>query len=102
MLVLDDEPAARVLDDLPLDDVVVAHEPRDELRRRLGGDRQRIGDLLDPGFVHDDDPVGHREGLFLIVRHVDEHQAELPLEVAELDPHAQLKQAIEVAERLVE
>src|SRR5262249_45074535 len=48
VLVLDDQPAARVLDDLALDDVVVAHEARDELRGRLGGDRQRIGHLLDP------------------------------------------------------
>ena len=52
--------------------------------------------------VHDDDPVGHRERLFLVVRDVDEHQPELALEVAQLDAHAQLEQAVEVAERLVE
>ena len=59
-------------------------------------------DLLDPALVHDDDPVGHRQRLLLVVRDVDEHQPELALEVAQLDPHAQLKQAVEVAERLVE
>ena len=52
--------------------------------------------------VHDDDPVGHREGLLLVVRDVDEHQPELSLEVAQLDPHAKLQQPVEVAERLVE
>ena len=36
------------------------------------------------------------------MRDVDEHQAELALEVAQLDAHPQLEQAVEVAERLVE
>ena len=52
--------------------------------------------------MHDDDPVGHRERLLLVVRDVDEHEAELALEVAQLDPHPQLEQPVEVAERLVE
>jgi hypothetical protein len=102
LLVLDDQTVALALGHLAADDVVVAHEPRDELRRRLRGDRQRVGDLLDPRLVHDHDPVGHRERLFLVVSDVDEHEAELALEVPELDPHPQLQQAIEVAERLVE
>ena len=68
----------------------------------LRGDRQRVGDLLDPRLVHDDDAVGHRQRLFLVVRDVDEHQPELTLEVAELDAHAELQQPVEVAERLVE
>ena len=50
------------------------------------------------GVVHDHDPIGHRERLFLVVRDVDEHQAELALEVAQLDAHPQLKQPVEVAE----
>ena len=102
LLVLDDQPVAVALGHLAADDVVVAHEPGDELCRRLRGDRQRIGDLLDARFVHDHDAVGHRERLFLVVRHVDEHQAQLALEVAQLDAHPQLEQAVEVAERLVE
>ena len=84
------------------EDVVVPHEARDELGRGLRGDRQRVGDLLDAGVVHDDDPVRHRERLFLVVRHVDEHQPELALQVPELHAHAQLQQPVEVAERLVE
>ena len=102
LLVLDDQPVAVALGHLAADDVVVAHEPGHELGRRLRGDRQRIGDLLDARLVHDHDAVGHRERLFLVVRDVDEHQAELALEVAQLDAHPQLEQAVEVAERLVE
>ncbi len=84
------------------DDVVVAHEARDELRCRPRRDRERVGDLLDPGVVHDDDAIRHRQRLFLVVRHVNEHQPELALEVAKLDAHPQLEQPVEVAERLVE
>ncbi len=102
LLVLDDQPVAVPLGDLATQDVVVAHEARDELGGRPRRDRERIGDLLDARVVHDDDPIRHRERLFLVVRDVDEHQPELALEVAELDPHAQLEQAVEVAERLVE
>ena len=36
------------------------------------------------------------------MRHVDEHQPELALEVPQLDAHAQLEQPVEVPERLVQ
>ncbi len=99
---VDDEPVAVPLGDAAADDVVVAHEAGDELGLGPRRDRQRVGDLLDPRVVHDDDPVGHRERFLLVVRDVDEHQAELALEVAQLDAHPQLEQPVEVAERLVE
>ena len=102
MLAGDDEPIAVALRHAPADDVVVAHEAGDELGLGPGRDRQRVGDLLDPRVVHDDDPVGHRQRFLLVVRHVDEHQPELALEVAQLDAHPQLEQPVEVAERLVE
>ena len=102
MLAGDDDAIAVPLGDRAADDVVVAHEAGDELGLGLRRDRQRVGDLLDARLVHDDDPVRHRERFLLIVRDVDEHQAELALEVAELDAHAQLQQPVEVAERLVE
>ena len=98
----DDDTIARALGDLAADDVVVAHEAGDELGLGPRCDRERVGDLLDARLVHDDNPVRHRERFLLIVRDVDEHQAELALEVAELDAHAQLQQPVEVAERLVE
>src|SRR5262249_40231398 len=102
VLVRHDESVALDLDDAPTDDVVVAHEAGDELGLRLRGYRQRIRDLLDARIVHHDDAIGHRKGLFLVVRHVDEHQAELALEVAQLHAHSQLQEPVEVAERLVE
>jgi hypothetical protein len=37
--------------------------------------------------VHDHDPVGDGKRLLLVVRDVDEHQPQLPLEVPQLDPH---------------
>src|SRR5260221_1537825 len=102
VLVLDDHAPSSALDDLPRNDVVVAHEARDELRRRPRRNRQRLGHLLDPRVVHDADAVGHRQRLLLVVRDVDKHQAELPLEVAQLDAHPQLQQPVEVAKWLVE
>jgi hypothetical protein len=87
-LVLHDQAVALPRGHFAADDVVVAHEPCHELGRRLGGDRQRVGDLLNPRLVHHHDAVGHRERFFLVVRHVDEHQAELTLEVPQLDAHA--------------
>src|SRR3990172_3516033 len=101
VLVLEDQPLAVALGDTPAGDVVVAHEACHELGRRPRRDRERIRDLLDPAVVHDDDPVGHRERLLLIVRDVDEHKTELALEVAQLDAHPQLEEPVEVAERLV-
>ena len=100
--IVDHDAVALTPCDRTLDDVVVAHEPRDELGFRLRGDCERISDLLDLRVVHDDDPIRHRQRLFLVVRHVDEHQPELALEVPQLDAHAQLKQPVEVAERLVQ
>ena len=100
--ILDDESVAVALDDRAPDDVVVTHEPRDDIGGRSRGDRQGVGDLLNPGLVHDDDAIGHRERFFLVVRDMDEHEAQLTLEIAELDAHPQLQQAVEVAERFIE
>ena len=40
------------------------------------------GDLLDDALVHHRDPVGHRQRLLLVVRHVEERDADLALDVA--------------------
>src|SRR5438876_1888330 len=100
--VLDDQTIALARRHPPTDDVVVAHEAGDELGLGPRCDRQRVVDLLDPGLVHDDDAVRHRQRFLLVVRDVDEHQPELALEVAKLDAHPQLQQPVEVSERLVE
>ena len=52
--------------------------------------------------LHHDDAVGHRQRLLLVVRHVHERDPELTLKLAQLDAHAQLKEAVEVSKGLVE
>ena len=42
--------------------------------------RERFSPLGDNGFVHDDDPVGDRQRLFLVVGHVDRGQAQVLLQ----------------------
>ena len=88
--------------DRAFEDVVVAHEGRHLDVVGQVRDRERVGDLLDAAFVHDDDPVADGQRLLLVVRHVDEHQAELALERSQLHPHPQPQEAVEVAERLVQ
>ena len=44
-------------------------------------------ELLDPSVAHQGDPVGHGERLFLVVGDVDERDAELPVELLELELH---------------
>ena len=58
--------------------------------------------LGDGGVVHDDDAVGDRERLLLIVRHVGHREAQALLELADVlaDPAAQL--GVEVRQGLVE
>ena len=52
--------------------------------------------------VHDRDRVGHRHGLLLVVRHVDERDAELVLNPLEEELHLLAKLEIERTERLVQ
>ncbi len=52
--------------------------------------------------VHDRDPVGHRQRLFLVVRHVDERRLRLFLDVLQLELHLLAQLQVECAERLVE
>ena len=59
-------------------------------------------DLLDLAVVHDDDPVGHRQRLLLVVRDVERGDAEPVLQFAQLDPHLGAQLGVEVRERLVE
>ena len=58
--------------------------------------------LVDLAAVHDRDAVGHREGLLLVVRDVDERRAELVLDALELGLHLPAELHVERAERLVE
>ena len=82
--------------------VVVAHELGDELVARMTGQLGWRSDLLDDCIAHDDDAIGHRERLFLVVRHVDKRDAQFSLQPAQLDAHLHLQKTVEVAEWLVE
>ena len=59
-------------------------------------------DLLDVAVLHDDDLVGHGQGLFLIVSDEDEGDADLLLNLLQLALHALAKLCVQSAERLVE
>ena len=59
-------------------------------------------DLLDPPVVEHGQAVAHRQRLLLVVRHVDERDADLLLDPLELDLHLLAQLEVERAERLVE
>jgi hypothetical protein len=79
-----------------------ADEVRDEGRGRTLVDLPRACDLLDPPAVHHRDPVGHRERLFLVVRHVHERRAQLVLDPLQLELHLLSELDVERPERLVQ
>src|SRR5262249_9894020 len=78
-----------------------ADEARDELRLRPLVDRRRRADLLDAALVEDGEAVAHRERLLLVVRHVDERDAEIALQRLEEDLHLLTQLQVEGAERFV-
>ena len=62
----------------------------------------RRADLLDATVVEDREPVAHREGLALVVRDVDERDADAALEALQFQLHLLAELEVERAERLVE
>src|ERR1700694_3793697 len=89
-------------DAIPEQDVGDADEPGDELCGRLLVDLHGRTDLLDLSAGHDGDPVAHGQGLFLVVRHVDERDADLLLDLLELDLHLLAQLQVESTKGLVE
>ncbi len=87
---------------VPVHHVGDADEPGHELVDRPLIDLDRRPDLLDAASGHDRHPVAHGQGLLLVVRHVDECDADLLLDVLELDLHLLPELEVERAERLVE
>ena len=65
-------------------------------------DRARRRDLLDPAGAHHGDAVGDRQRLLLVVRHVDDRDAEQLLQAADLAAHLDAQLGVEIGERLVE
>ena len=84
------------------EDVDLADEIGDEGRRRVAVDLHRRADLLDHALVHDDDPVGDRERLLLVVRDHDGGDAELALQRADLLAQVDADDRVERRQRLVE
>src|SRR5947209_8664020 len=68
--------------DSEVEHVSIAHETRDVQIRRLRIDFRRRADLLHDAVFHHDDPVGERQGLILIVRHIDGRAPELTMDAA--------------------
>ncbi len=74
----------------------------DERAGRLAIDLGGRADLLDHALVHHDDPIGHRQRLFLIVRDHDRRDAEALVQAADLAAQVRAHARIERGERLVE
>ena len=79
-----------------------ADEAGDEGVVRILVEIDRRADLLDAAGAQHHDPVGHGQGLGLIVRHVDHGVAEHLVQLRQLDAHLHAQLGIEIAERLVE
>src|SRR3954447_24448478 len=86
----------------PLDQVRRANEISHERCRRSLVDFFGRTNLLNLALVEDGNPVGHRERLVLVMRDEDERDADLPLQVLQLDLHVFTQFAVEGAERFVE
>ena len=79
-----------------------ADEVGDEARLREFVDFGRRADLADDALVHDRDAGGERHRLFLVVGHDDEGDADLLLDVHDLELRLLAQLLVERAERLVE
>src|SRR6185436_18218616 len=99
---LDGRTAAGALANRARKQIAHADEVRDEGRPRPVVDVARRRQLDDPAAIHDRDQIGHREGFFLIVRHVDERDAHLAVHALQLELHLLAELEVERAERLVE
>ena len=84
-----------------LDQVGDADEPGHEVGPRPLVDLDRRPDLLDPALVQHRDAVAHRQRLFLVVRDVDERDADLALDPQQLELHLLAELEVKRAERLV-
>ena len=59
-------------------------------------------ELLDAAVAHDGNGVAHRQRLLLVVGHQDEGDADLALQILQLDLHVAAQLAVERCQRLVE
>ena len=92
-------------DDLALLDEVHGRESekgRDEHVGRLVVDVRGRSDLADLPEIHHHDPVSHRHGLDLVVRHVDRGRPDALVELFELLPGRRPQLGVQVGERFVQ
>ena len=87
---------------IALDDVRHAHETGDELVRRVLVDLGGRADLLDAPVREDGQAVAHRKRLLLVVGNVNEGDADLALDRAQLVLHLLAQLEVECSERLVQ
>ena len=87
---------------VPFEHVRDADEAGHELRRGPLVDLDRRPHLVDAAVAEDGDAVAHRQRLVLVVRHVDERDADVLLDALQLDLHLLAELEVEGAERLVE
>ena len=80
----------------------MADEVGDEPGPRKAIEPRRLVLLLHMAGVHHGDPVRQRQRLGLVVRHVDERDADLLLQVDELELHVLAQLGVEGGQRLVE
>ena len=88
--------------DLARDDIRLADEIRDEFRGRRLVKRIRAAVLRDLALVHDDDAVGNRQSLVLIMGNIDGGEAKALLQLADFGAHATAQAGVEVRQRLVQ
>ena len=79
-----------------------AEEAGDEGGARTLVELARVAQLLDVAVAHDRDRVGHRHRLLLVVRDVDEGDADLALDPLQLELHLLAELEVERPERFVE
>ena len=82
---LDNRTVTRCFDDAPFDQVYVADEIGDPARVRLFIKLGRTRNLYQATLIHDSDAVRHGHRLLLIVGDDDEGQAELRLQIHQLE-----------------
>ena len=83
----------------------IAGEPMNWATNRLAGmvvELERRADLLDAAVVHDDDAVGHRHRLDLVVGDVDRRRLQALVQRLDLGAHRHAQLGVEVGQRLVE
>ena len=92
----------RVVDQLAIEPVVAAHELGGEQRRGVVVQRRRRALLLDDAVVEQQDAVGDRHRLGLVVRDVQRGQSERDDQLAQPGARFLAQLGVEVRQRLVE